>query len=147
MRLSLDDDLLMFSACPLLLHDLLDTDLVKPLPLVISINLRGSVLPLDLSTFTNRVVSSVYLRHCPPREVSIRDVWLWLKPFDLICFLLLGKALPFHLDPHCLTDQIVSMRALEILELVLQRRISKALRLFGDVWLEGDLRIKDCFIW
>ena len=61
MRLSLDDDLLMFSASPLLLHDLLDTDLVQPLPLVIGINMRGSVLPLDLGAFTDWVFSSVYL--------------------------------------------------------------------------------------
>jgi hypothetical protein len=39
------------------------------------------------------------------------------------------------------------MRALEILELVLQRRISEALGLLGDVWLEGDMRVKDCLVW
>jgi hypothetical protein len=61
MRLSLNDDLLMLSASPLLLHDLLDTNLVQPLPLVIGINMRGCVLPLDLGAFTDWVFSSVYL--------------------------------------------------------------------------------------
>ena len=39
------------------------------------------------------------------------------------------------------------MRPLEILELVLKRRISEALGLFGDMRLEGDLRVEGCFVW
>ena len=38
------------------------------------------------------------------------------------------------------------MRALEILQLVLQRGISQALRLLGDVRLERDLRLGGGFI-
>lgn len=126
MRLPLDHDLLMFSARALLLHDLHDPDLVQPLPLVMCLNLRGRPLFLQFSRIilTDQVVCPLDLGHRPPREVSVGDLWLRLKPLDLLRFLLLSKALPLHLDPHGLADQVVSVRALEILQLVLQRGIS-----------------------